>query len=147
MAHRSPDRRGLTTNVVYKTIMVVTHAGSVVCMVCMALGSRPWALGAIFGFNVLCGAQAPGVYAIPQILASPRAAGRWVGIHNSMGNFAGIITPAATGFIIQSTHQFTAAFLLAGAVSLLGVIGWWWMLPKLKVIDWEGEAASAVGAT
>ncbi len=138
---------GHTTNVVYKTVMVLTHAGSVVCMVCMALGSRPWALGAIFGFQILCGAQAPGVYAIPQILAGPRAAGRWVGIHNSLGNFAGIIAPAATGFIIAGTHRFTAAFLLAGAVSLLGVIGWWWMLPKLEVLDWDGEVAagSAVG--
>ena len=130
---------GRSTNVVYKTVMVLTHAGSVVCMVCMALGSRPWALGAIFGFQVLCGAQSPGVYAIPQILAGPRACGRWVGIHNSLGNLAGIIAPAATGFIIDSTHQFTAAFLLAAAVSMLGVIGWWWMLPKLAQLRWAGE--------
>ncbi len=131
---------GRSTNVVYKTVMVLTHAGSVVCMLCMALGSRPIALGAIFGFQVLCGLQSPGIYAIPQILAGPRATGRWVGIQNSLGNFAGIIAPAATGFIIDSTHQFTAAFLLAAAVSLLGVIGWWWMLPPLKELAWEGQA-------
>jgi MFS family permease len=127
---------GRSTNVVYKTVMVLTHAGFVVCMLCMALGPRPLALGAIFGFQVLCGAQAPGVYAIPQILAGPRATGRWVGIQNSLGNFAGIVAPAATGFIIDSTHHFTAAFLLAAAVSLLGVIGWWWMLPKLAELRW-----------
>jgi len=98
-------------------------------------------LGAIFVYQVLCGAQSPGVYAIPQILAGPRATGRWVGIQNSLGNFAGIIAPAATGFIIASTHHFTSAFLLAAAVSMLGVIGWWWMLPKLKELRWEGEAA------
>ena len=125
-------QNGRSTNVVYKTVMVLTHSGSVVCMLCMALGSRPIALGAIFVYLVLCGAQAPGVYAIPQILAGPRATGRWVGIQNSLGNFAGIIAPAATGFIIASTHHFTSAFLLAAAVSMLGVIGWWWMLPKLK---------------
>jgi MFS family permease len=130
---------GRSMNVVYKTVMVLTHAGSVVCMLCMALGSRPIALGAIFGFQVLCGLQSPGIYAIPQILAGPRATGRWVGIQPSLGNFAGIIAPAATGFIIDSTHQFTAAFLLAAAVSLLGVIGWWWMLPPLKELAWEGE--------
>ncbi len=132
--------RGSSTNLVYKTVMVVTHLGSVVCMLCMALGSRPVALAAIFGFQVLCGVQAPGVYAIPQILAGPRAAGRWVGIQNSLANFAGIIAPAATGFIIASTHRFTAAFLLAAAVSILGVIGWWWMLPKLEALRWEGQA-------
>jgi MFS family permease len=136
---------GRSTNTVYKTVMVLTHAGSVVCMLCMALGSRPWALGAIFAFQMLCGAQSPGVYAIPQILAGPRATGRWVGIQNSLGNFAGIIAPAATGFIINSTHVFTAAFLLAAAVSMLGVIGWWWMLPKLTALRWDAEVIPVTG--
>lgn len=135
---------GRSANVVYKTVMVLTHVGSVVCMLCMALGSRPIALGAIFGFQVLCGLQSPGVYAIPQILAGPRATGRWVGIQNSLGSFAGIIAPAATGFIIDSTHQFTAAFLLAAAVSLLGIIGWWWMLPRLEELAWEGQGEPVV---
>jgi MFS family permease len=132
---------GRSTNAVYKTIMVLTHSGSVVCMLCMALGSRPLALGAIFVYQVLCGAQSPGVYAIPQILAGPRATGRWVGIQNSLGNFAGIIAPAATGFIIGGTKHFTGAFLLAAAVSLLGVIGWWWMLPKLAELRWDAAEA------
>ncbi len=131
--------QGGSLNIVYKTVMVLTHSGSVLCMLAMALGPRPLALAAIFGYQVLCGAQSPGVYAIPQILAGPRATGRWVGIQNSLGNFAGIVAPAATGFIIDSTHHFTAAFLLAAAVSLLGVVGWWWMLPKLKELHWEVE--------
>ncbi|MDB6082261.1 MAG: hypothetical protein JWN43_142 [Gammaproteobacteria bacterium] len=131
---------GRSTNVVYKTIMALTHGGSVACMLCMAVGARPVALGAIFVFQVLCGVQSPGVYAIPQILAGARATGRWVGIQNSLGNFAGIVAPAATGFIIDSTHHFTAAFLLAAAVSMLGLIGWLWMLPKLAELQWEAMA-------
>jgi MFS family permease len=143
---------GQSANRVYKTTMVLTHVGSVVCMVCMALGSRPLALGAIFGYQFLCGVQSPGVYAIPQILAGPRATGRWVGIQNSLGSLAGVVAPAATGFIIKSTHQFTAAFLLAAAVNFFGVIGWWWMLPKLKQLRWDtgaeaGDEASAVAGS
>ena len=128
---------GRSPNLVYKTLMALTHAGSVVCMLCMALGSRPWALGAIFVYQFLCGVQSPGVYAIPQILAGARATGRWVGIQNSLGNFAGIIAPAATGFIIDSTHHFTAAFLLSAAVSVLGLVGWLWMLPPLRELSWD----------
>jgi MFS family permease len=134
--------RGRSANLVYKTVMALTHGGSVVCMLCMALGAKPLALGAMFGYQVLCGAQSPGVYAIPQILAGPRATGRWVGIQNSLGNFAGIIAPAATGLIIDSTHHFTAAFLLAAAVSMLGLIGWLWMLPRLAELRWEEAQAS-----
>jgi len=138
---------GRSVTVVYKTVMVLTHAGSVVCMLCMALGTRPVALAAIFGFQVLCGAQSPGVYAIPQILAGARATGRWVGIQNSLGNFAGVIAPAATGFIVDSTRHFQAAFLLAAAVSLLGVVGWWWMLPRLAELRWDDGAVTELGLT
>jgi MFS family permease len=119
--------------------MVVAHLGFVACMVCMALGARPLALGALFLYQVLCGAQSAGIYAIPQILAGPRAAGRWVGVQNSVGSFAGVVAPAATGFIVDATHQFTAAFLLAGAVSLFGLIGWVTMLPRLAALRWEED--------
>lgn len=132
--------RGSSANAVYKVMMALTHLGFVACMVAMAVGSRSVALAAMFLYQMLCGIQSPGVYAVPQILAGPRATGRWVGVQNSVGSFAGVISPAATGLIIKYTGAFTAAFLLAGAVSLLGLIGWIWMLPKLKAIDWEDDA-------
>ena len=138
---------GRSANGVYKVTMAATHLGFVACMVSMAVGSRPLALGAMFVFQMLCGAQSPGVYAIPQILAGTRATGRWVGIQNAVGAFAGVISPTATGFIIDRTHHFTAAFLLAGAVSLLGLIGWLWMLPRLAPLRWEAEAAPSPGVT
>ncbi len=139
--------RGRTANVTYKTVMALTHGGSVLCMIAMAMGSRPWALGAMFAYQALCGAQSPGCYAISQILAGPRASGRWVGVQNSVGNFAGIIAPAATGFIIDSTQHFTGAFLLAAFMSMLGLIGWVWMLPKLVELPWDApQEAGALEA-
>jgi MFS family permease len=130
---------GRSANAVYKINMAVSHLGFVACMVCMAVGSRSWALGAMFFYQMLCGAQSPGVYAIPQILAGPGATGRWVGIQNSVGAFAGVVAPAATGFLIGDgpTLHFTSAFLVAAAVSMLGLIGWLWMLPTLALLRWE----------
>jgi MFS family permease len=133
--------KGHSPNLVYKSSMAIAHVGFVVCMLCMALGSRQLALGALFVYQVLCGGQSPGVYAIPQILAGARTTGRWVGIQNSVGSMAGIVAPAATGFIVYSTHRFTAAFLLAAAMSLMGLIGWLWMLPKLKELRWVDAPA------
>jgi nitrate/nitrite transporter NarK len=82
-----------------------------------------------------------------QILAGPRASGRWVGVQNSMGSLAGIVAPAATGFIVQATGRYTNAFIAAAAVSLLGLIGWLWMVPKLAPLSWhrvtESQAAEA----
>ena len=134
---------GRSPNAVYKTIMALAHLGFAGCMLAMAWGEKPLALGAMFFFQFLCGGQSPGVYAIPQILGGARATGRWVGIQNSAGALAGIVAPAATGFIIAGTHHFTAAFLLAAGMSFLGLIGWLWMLPTLRELDWT--AADAPG--
>jgi MFS family permease len=139
--------RGGSVNVGYKGVMVIVHVGSVVCMLCMALGSKPIAIGFMFLYQALCGASSPGVYAVCQILAGPRASGRWVGIQNSLGNLAGIVAPLVTGFVVQSTGHFTNAFLVAAAMSMLGLIGWIWMLPKLEQLTWRrGAAAVAASA-
>jgi len=91
----------------------------------------------MFGFQVLMGASSPGCYAMSQILAGPRASGRWVGIQNSVGNVSGIISPWLTGFIVDRTGHFTLAFIACAIVSLAGIIGWIGMIPNLAPIRWE----------
>ena len=124
-------------NLAYKSVMGVTHLGFVVCMVCIALAPAPWALAAILLYQVLDGANSPGVFAIPQMLAGPRAAGRWVGIQNGIGNFAGIIAPALSGFLVGQSQHFTSAFLVAAVISVLGVVGWVFMIPKVAPLEWR----------
>jgi MFS family permease len=130
-------RRGGSANFAYKLVMVVAHAGAVPCMLGMALGSQNIAVASMFGFQVLMGASSPGVYAMSQILAGPRASGRWVGIQNSVGNVSGIISPWLTGFIVDRTGHFTLAFIACAVVSLAGIIGWIGMIPNLAPIRWE----------
>ena len=74
-----------------------------------------------------------------QILAGPTASARWVGIQNCCGNFAGVIAPALTGLLVERSQHFTGAFVVAAAVSILGLIGWVWMVPKLAPIPWQFE--------
>lgn len=132
-------KRGGSVNFVYKGIMFVAHAGAVLCMLAMAFGPRPLALTSIFLYQALTGAASPGVYAIPQILGGATTTGRWVGIQNSLANLAGVVAPAATGYIIDATGHFTAAFVLSAAVSLLGLVGWIAMLPKVALIKWPED--------
>ncbi|TLZ48008.1 MAG: MFS transporter [Gammaproteobacteria bacterium] len=126
-------------NLAYKAVMVAAHAGTVACMLCIALGSQPWAVGAIFLYQVLTGISSPGAFAMSQILAGPTASARWVGIQNCCGNFAGVIAPALTGLLVERSQHFTGAFVVAAAVSVLGLIGWVWMVPKLAPIPWQFE--------
>ena len=139
--------RGGSANFGYKSVMAAAHLGSVVCMLAMAMGSPRVALISLFVYQALCGASSPGVYAMCQILAGPRASGRWVGVQNSLGNLSGIVAPWLTGFIIETTGHYTNAFVVAAAVSLLGLIGWLWMVPRLAQLPLmpvtRVEAASA----
>jgi MFS family permease len=129
-------RRG-HADLAYKSIMVVAHLGSVACMLCIGLGTLHWALAGIFVFQVLLGISSPGAFGMSQILAGPAAAARWVGIQNAIGNLAGVIAPMLTGVIVEETHNFQAAFVLSALVSILGVAGWVWMIPKLAPIAWS----------
>jgi len=131
-------------NIAYKSVMVVAHVGSVACMLCIALGPPGWAIPGIFVYQVMNGISSPGVFAMSHILAGPSAAGRWVGVQNACGNFAGVLAPAITGYLVARTQHFNAAFILAAAVSLVGVVGWVWMIPRLAPLDWS-ETTSRPG--
>jgi len=123
-------------NVAYKSVMVAAHVGTVGCMLSIAFAAQFWALAGIFVYQILTGAAAAGVYAIPQILAGPSASGRWVGIQNCCGTLAGALAPALTGFMVEKTGHFAAAFVTAALVSIAGLIGWVWMVPRLAPLEW-----------
>jgi nitrate/nitrite transporter NarK len=106
----------------------------------MAMGSPKVALVSLFVYQALCGASSPGVYAMCEILAGPAASGRWVGIQNSIGNLPGNIAPWLTGYIIETTGHYTNAFVVAAAVSVLGLVGWIWMVPTLAELKWQHTA-------
>ena len=133
--------RGGSVNFGYKAVLGVAHLGYIACMLCMALGPRPVALAAIFVYQAVCGIQSPGVFAVSQIIAGPAAAGRWVGIQNTIGNLAGIVAPALTGYLIDWTGHFTLAFVMAAAVGVIGFVGYVFMIPRVAELDWQAQTA------
>ena len=138
-------KRGGSANTGYKGIMAVVHIGAVVCMLTMAYGSGPLALASIFVYQALNGASSPGLYAMPEILGGHRATGRWVGIQNSGGSFAGVVAPWLSGIIVSLTGHFTLAFVVAAGMSFLGLVGWIGMIPRLRELEWgEGKAGSVL---
>jgi len=79
-------------------------------------------------------------------LAGPRVAGKWIAVQNCIGNIAGIVAPAVTGYIVDRTGLFTLAFLFAGMISLLGVLGWAVIIPKVEPVDWSPRRSIGSGA-
>jgi MFS family permease len=133
--------KGGSVNFAYKAVLGVAQLGYIACMLCMALGPRPVALASIFIYQAVCGIQSPGVFAVSQIIAGPAAAGRWVGIQNTIGNLAGIVAPALTGLLIDWTGHFTLAFVMAAAVGVIGFVGYVFMIPQVAELDWRGQTA------
>jgi MFS family permease len=136
-------RRQGSANLAYKTVLFVAQAGCIVGMLMMGMGSRTVAIVGLFGVMALIGASSAGVYTMSQILAGPRAAGRWVGVQNSIGNLSGGFAAWLTGIIVDRTGHFTLAFIAAAVISAIGIYGWVGMVPKLAPIDWKAEAAGS----
>ena len=60
-------------------------------------------------------------WALSQSLAGSGAAGKWTGLQNAVGNLGGVVAPVVTGFLVEHTGTFLAAFLTSSAVLLTGV--------------------------
>jgi len=83
----------------------------------------------------MCGSN---IWAITQTLAGPRMAGRWTGLQNLLGNLAGIIAPAATGFVIDYTGHFIMAFVIMAVVAMLAALSYFFVIGPVREIAWDG---------
>lgn len=68
------------------------------------------------------GLYSSNVWAISQSIAGPLNIGRWSGIQNLIGNLGGVASPAFTGWVVTVTGSFQWAFVVAGAVMVLGAL-------------------------
>jgi len=129
-------RAGHSASSVYRGIMVLNHVGAVLCMGGMVVLPPAAAIATLFAFEVLAGIASPGLFAIPQIFAGPAAAGRWIGVHNTIGGIAGFVAPALTGVLVDRTGQFASAFVVAAAMSAVGLVGWLIVMPRIAPVRW-----------
>ncbi|HTQ59741.1 MAG TPA: MFS transporter [Candidatus Solibacter sp.] len=77
------------------------------------------------------------LWAITQTLAGPLAAGKWTGLQNFAGNFAGIVSPALTGFVVQRTGHFFWAFAVTAGVLLGGALSWAFVVGPVEQVKWQ----------
>jgi MFS family permease len=80
------------------------------------------------------------LWAITQTIAGPLAAGKWTGLQNFVGNFAGIVSPALTGFVVQRTGHFFWAFAVTAGVLLAGALSWAFVVGAVEPLQWQGKS-------
>ncbi len=87
------------------------------------------------------------VWAITQTLAGPYAAGRWTGLQNFVGNLAGVVAPALTGFVLERTGHFYWPFAILSVVALLGSLSWLFLVGPVREVTWPARIAASTVVT
>jgi MFS transporter, ACS family, D-galactonate transporter len=100
------------------------------------------AIGLLVLVSLGMGMCTSNLWAVTQTLAGPPTAGKWTGLQNFVGNLAGWIAPALTGFILGRTGRFFWAFAITSVVTLLGSVAWFLVVGPLQPIDWQAQRRS-----
>jgi len=137
-------RHGASATIVRKSAMAIGYCIAIVAIAGLALaGTRSyfaWLLAAGVGIGMM----GVGVFAFAQTLAGARSAGKWTGLQNGFGNFAGIIGPALTGYVVDKTGSFIAPFAITLAVLAIGGAAWVFIIGRVEEIDWKQESPVAL---
>ena len=79
-------------------------------------------------------AAAPVGWSLPSLIAPRGGVGTVGSIMNFANNVMGAVAPIVTGMIVGSTHSFTNAFLVAGAILLTGVASFIFLLGRIEPV-------------
>lgn len=133
-------KSGASFNRAYKTALALSCAGVGLCLIGSTMVTGLVAATLILLLTgVMDGFNSPSNPSVTQTFAGPTATGRWMGIQNAVGNVAGMTAPVVTGYLVQSTGNYTAASIVSGVVALFGLVAWLVVVPEVKPIDWQAE--------
>jgi MFS transporter, ACS family, D-galactonate transporter len=133
---------GSSPTLVRKTFMAGGLIGAGIFLSsCVVAGSTASVIF-LYVASVFYGMCASNVWAITQTLAGPKAAGKWTGLQNFVGNMAGIVAPALTGFVVDRTGRFLWPFVITSAVAVTGSVFCLFVVGPVKQVAWIQPASS-----
>src|ERR1051326_6490857 len=139
---------GITPTFSRKGIMCTGQGLCSLCLLaCVVTTNHQAALILLLFAGVGFGLSNSQTWTITQTLAGPDAAGRWTGLQNFVGNFAGITGPLIAGELIDRTGNFFWAFAFTTAVGLLGIVSWIFVVGPLQQVVWNKAASGFFPAT
>jgi sugar phosphate permease len=135
--------RGYDETRVRKTVLV---GGMILGLAVFGATTATDPIWAIFWISIaLSGlaAAAPVGWSIPSLVAPRGGTGTIGGVMNFLNNLMGAIAPAVTGVLVGATNSFSAAFLVAGIVLLIGIFAYVVVLGRIEPIPEPVGAESA----
>jgi MFS transporter, ACS family, D-galactonate transporter len=128
---------GASPTRVRKGFMFVGHIGIGILFVLTVISHGPLFIVMLALTGALLGVAVCNSWAISQMLAGKNMVGRWVGVQNFVGNVAGAVAPALTGFLLDRTGSFYWPFFITAVVAWIGGIGWQFVVGPLEEVDWS----------
>ena len=139
-------RRGGGVTVVRKSAMAIGWITAAIGLAGCGLGAPGSYVGWLMISAAGNGIAMSGTFAFSQTLAGPQAAGRWVGLQNGVGNLAGVIGPALTGFLVDWTGNFRAAIAVTAGMSLLSAVSYVFLVGTVRQLVWANQSATVVAS-
>lgn len=128
---------GASPTRVRKTCTVAGLTGAAVIVAVPLIPDDGAAVAILILANVAYGVFSTSPWAIAQTIAGPRAAGRWAGLQNFIGNLSGIFASALTGFVVEHTGSFVWPFVVTAGVALLGASAYLFLLGPVEPAKWK----------
>jgi MFS family permease len=129
-------RRGHSPDRVLKGVMNLGLGGAAAAMAGCAFAGPQLSIALILMAGIFFGMQSAPLGAISQTIGGPQAAGQWMGVQNLCANFAGVLAPLVTGFVVESTGGFLWAFVIAAGVTLAGVFAFGVVVRRVEPANW-----------
>jgi MFS transporter, ACS family, D-galactonate transporter len=133
-------KTGSSTTFVRKGSMAVGCTGFAISLTILAIAPDPLFTWMLLPTGMMLGISGCATWAIPQTLAGPDMVGRWTGMQNFVGNFAGAVAPALTGYLLDKTGLFDWPFFITAGVALLGTFAWVFVVGPIEEVKWQHEA-------
>jgi MFS transporter, ACS family, D-galactonate transporter len=140
-------RSGATATRVRKTIVAGGLGGAGILLLLCSIATPSLSIAFLMlgvGFQSMSSSN---IWAITQTLAGPYAAGRWTGLQNFVGNLAGIVAPALTGFVLDRTGHFYWPFAILSVAALLGSLSWLFLVGPVREVTWPARIPASTVVT
>lgn len=131
---------GASASAIRKFIFVLGLAGAGISLTLGVVVSTDLSVVLLLAASSFYGIANPLLFAGAQTLAGPDAAGQWMGAQNFVGNFAGIVAPALTGFLVGLTGHFFWAVAVLGVLALIGSLSWLFVVGPIAPVTWPSDA-------
>ena len=127
-------RRGYDDTLVRKTVLVGGMVLGLAVIGAPFTTDPRWAVVWISIALSGLAAAAPVGWSIPSLIAPRGGTATIGGIMNFFNNLMGVVAPITTGYIVAATQSFSAAFIAAAIVLVIGIAGYIFMLGRLDPI-------------